>query len=70
MLMPGGGPGPQYTGNPERTIKSLGPDLEFWELDPEPFLDDPSGIRVALQQRKRNSASPRATTSRTTPTSS
>ena len=53
MLMPGGGPGPQYTGNPERTIKSLGPDLEFWELDPEPFRDDPSGIRVALQQRKR-----------------
>ena len=53
MLMPGGGPGPQYKGKPERTFKSLGPEFEFWELDPEPYLDDLSGIRVALQQRKR-----------------
>jgi phenylpropionate dioxygenase-like ring-hydroxylating dioxygenase large terminal subunit len=53
MLMPGGGPGPQYTGAPERTLKSLGPDLEFWDLDPERFRDDLSSLRQALQQRKR-----------------
>ena len=53
MLMPGGAPGPQYQGKPERTIKSLGPDLEFWELDPEPYLADLPSLRTALQQRKR-----------------
>lgn len=53
MLMPGGGPGPQYTGRPERTLKSLKADLDFWEVDPEPYLDDLSQIRIALQQAKR-----------------
>jgi phenylpropionate dioxygenase-like ring-hydroxylating dioxygenase large terminal subunit len=53
MLMPGGGPGPQYRGRPERTIKSLGPDLEFWDVDPEPYLDDLPGLRPALQRAKR-----------------
>ncbi len=53
MLMPGGGPGPHYAGKPERTLKSLGPDLEFWDLDPSPYVDDLSGLREALQQRKR-----------------
>ena len=48
MLMPGGAPGPQYQGKPERTIKSLGADLEFWELDPEPYLDDLPSLRTAL----------------------
>jgi phenylpropionate dioxygenase-like ring-hydroxylating dioxygenase large terminal subunit len=53
MLMPGGGPGPQYQGKPDRTFKSLGQDLEFWELDGEPFRDNLPGLREALQQRKR-----------------
>ena len=53
MLMPGGGPGSHYEGRPERTLKGLGPDLEFWELDPSPYVDDLSGLRAALQQRKR-----------------
>ena len=53
MLMPGGAPGPQYTGSPDRTLKLMGPDLEFWELDPEPYLDDLSGLREAFQRRKR-----------------
>jgi phenylpropionate dioxygenase-like ring-hydroxylating dioxygenase large terminal subunit len=54
MLMPGGGPGPQYSGRPERTLKSLGPDLEFWGLDPAPYVDDLAGLRLALQRRKRD----------------
>jgi len=53
MLMPGGGPGPHYTGTFERTLRSLEADLEFWELDPEPFRANPSGLRVALQHAKR-----------------
>ncbi|MEL6890625.1 MAG: aromatic ring-hydroxylating dioxygenase subunit alpha [Actinomycetota bacterium] len=53
MLMPGGGPGPQYEGKPDRTLKSLGADLEFWEVDPEPYLDDLPSLRLALQQAKR-----------------
>jgi phenylpropionate dioxygenase-like ring-hydroxylating dioxygenase large terminal subunit len=53
MLMPGGAPGPHYTGKPERVIRSLTPELDFWELDPTPYLDDLSGLRVAFQQRKR-----------------
>lgn len=53
MLMPGGGPGPDYQGNPDRTFKSLGQDFEFWEFDPEPYRDDLPGLRIALQQRKR-----------------
>ena len=53
MLMPGGGPGPQYTGKPERTLKSLAADLEFWGVDPESHRDDLQGLRIALQQAKR-----------------
>lgn len=53
MLMPGGGPGPQYTGSADRSLKSLGADLEFWELDPESFRTDLNRLRPALQQRKR-----------------
>jgi len=53
MLMPGGAPGPQYRGRPDRTLALMGPDLEFWELDPEPHLDDLSGLREAFQRRKR-----------------
>ncbi|MEM9893720.1 MAG: aromatic ring-hydroxylating dioxygenase subunit alpha [Actinomycetota bacterium] len=53
MLMPGGGPGPQYRGKPERTFKSLRQDLAFWELDPEPYRDDLPELRLALQRRKR-----------------
>ena len=53
MLMPGGGPGPHYRGKADRTFKSLGQDLKFWELDPEPYRDDLPGLRLALQRRKR-----------------
>jgi phenylpropionate dioxygenase-like ring-hydroxylating dioxygenase large terminal subunit len=53
MLMPGGAPGPQYRGRPERTFRGLREELEFWELDPEPYRDDLPGLRLALQRRKR-----------------
>lgn len=53
MIMPGGGPGPHYSGRPERAFESLKPDLEFWEVDPAPYADDPSQLRIALQQAKR-----------------
>ncbi|MGI9621741.1 MAG: aromatic ring-hydroxylating oxygenase subunit alpha [Acidimicrobiales bacterium] len=53
MMMPGGGPGPHYQGNSDRTFKSFKETFEFWEFDPEPFRDDMAGLRLALQQRKR-----------------
>ncbi len=53
MMMPGGGPGPQFRGNADRTFKSFAQDFEFWEFDAEPYREDLSGLRVALQQRKR-----------------
>ncbi len=53
MLMPGGGPGPHYEGRVDRALKSLGPELDFWELDPEPYRDNIHGLRSALQHRKR-----------------
>ncbi len=53
MLMPGGGPGPHYEGSVDRALKSLGPELDFWELDPEPYRDNIHGLRSALQRRKR-----------------
>jgi phenylpropionate dioxygenase-like ring-hydroxylating dioxygenase large terminal subunit len=53
MLMPGGGPGPQYKGKPDRTFEGLRMELEYWELDPEPYRDDLPGLRLALQRRKR-----------------
>jgi phenylpropionate dioxygenase-like ring-hydroxylating dioxygenase large terminal subunit len=53
MLMPGGGPRPGWTGDPARTFQSFGEEFEFWEFDPEPYRNDLSGLRVALQQRKR-----------------
>jgi hypothetical protein len=53
MLMPGGGPGPQYRGKADRTFKGLEQELAFWELDPEPYRDDLPGLRIALQRRKR-----------------
>ena len=53
MLMPGGGPGPQYRGKAERTFTSMAEEFTFWEFDPEPYRDDLAGLRTALQQRKR-----------------
>ena len=53
MLMPGGGPGPQYQGPPDKTFASLAQDFEFWEFDPEPYRNNLSGLRVALQRQKR-----------------
>jgi phenylpropionate dioxygenase-like ring-hydroxylating dioxygenase large terminal subunit len=53
MLMPGGGPGPQYRGKPDRTLASLAADLEFWDVDPEPFRTNLPALRAALQEAKR-----------------
>jgi phenylpropionate dioxygenase-like ring-hydroxylating dioxygenase large terminal subunit len=53
MLMPGGGPGPHFNGKADRTFKSFAQDFEFWEFDPEPYRENLSGLRQALQQRKR-----------------
>jgi|TARA_R110002110_G_scaffold58663_4_gene166791 phenylpropionate dioxygenase-like ring-hydroxylating dioxygenase large terminal subunit len=53
MLMPGGGPGPQYSGKPERTLKSLAADLSFWGVDGEQYRDDLPELRSAIQQAKR-----------------
>jgi hypothetical protein len=53
MLMPGGGPGPQYTGKADRVFEGLKMELDFWELDPEPYRNDLPALRIALQQRKR-----------------
>jgi phenylpropionate dioxygenase-like ring-hydroxylating dioxygenase large terminal subunit len=53
MLMPGGGPGPRYRGPADVTFRAMQEDLEFWELDPEPYRDDLTGLRRALQARKR-----------------
>jgi hypothetical protein len=53
MIMPGGGPGPRYRGRPERTVRGLQADLEFWEVDPTPYLDDLPSLRLALQRAKR-----------------
>ncbi|MEC8391885.1 MAG: SRPBCC family protein, partial [Actinomycetota bacterium] len=53
MLMPGGGPGPHFRGSAEKTFKGLQQTFDFWEFDPEPFRNDLLGLRVALQERKR-----------------
>ncbi len=53
MIMPGGAPGPQYQGRPERTVRGLRADLDFWEVDPTPYLDDLPSLRTALQRAKR-----------------
>ena len=53
MLMPGGGPGPQYKGKPDRTFAAMAEEFKFWEFDPEPYRTDLAGIRRALQLRKR-----------------
>jgi phenylpropionate dioxygenase-like ring-hydroxylating dioxygenase large terminal subunit len=53
MLMPGGGPGPHFTGRVDRVLDGMRETLTFWELDPEQFRDDPAAIRAALQKRKR-----------------
>lgn len=53
MLMPGGGPGPQYTGKADRVFEGLKMELDYWELDPEPYRNDLPGLRLALQSRKR-----------------
>jgi phenylpropionate dioxygenase-like ring-hydroxylating dioxygenase large terminal subunit len=53
MLMPGGGPGPQFRGKADRTFQSFKQEFEFWEFDAEPYRNNLAGLRVALQQRKR-----------------
>ena len=53
MLMPGGGPGPQYKGSYEKTFQGLQEDFAFWGFDPSPFKDDLSTLRIALQKHKR-----------------
>ncbi|MEM9606795.1 MAG: aromatic ring-hydroxylating dioxygenase subunit alpha [Actinomycetota bacterium] len=53
MFMPGAGPGPHYRGKADRTFQSMKQELQFWELDPEPYREDLPGLRLALQQKKR-----------------
>ena len=53
MLMPGGGPGPQYKGRAERTFQSFAQEWKFWDFDAEPYRNDLAGLRAARQQRKR-----------------
>ena len=53
MLMPGGGPGHHFRGSADKTFKGLQQTFDFWEFDPEPFRNDLPGLRVALQERKR-----------------
>lgn len=53
MMMPGGGPGPQYQGKADRTFASLDQEFKFWDFDPEPYRENLPGLRAALQQRKR-----------------
>ena len=37
----------------DKTFKGMKKDFDFSEFDPEPYRDNLSGLRVALQQRKR-----------------
>ena len=53
MMMPGGGPGPQYKGSYEKTFQGLKEDFAFWDFDPSPFKDDLSALRIAMQKCKR-----------------
>ena len=54
MLMPGGGPNPtRFQGSDDVVFNALKQDLEYWELDPEPFRGRIPDLREALQQRKR-----------------
>jgi phenylpropionate dioxygenase-like ring-hydroxylating dioxygenase large terminal subunit len=54
MLMPGGGPSPQrFQGSDDQVFRGLAPELDFWELDPEPFRGRVHELRRALQRRKR-----------------
>ena len=53
MMMPGGGPGPQYKGSYEKTFQGLKEDFAFWDFDPSPFKDDLSALRIAMQKHKR-----------------
>ena len=34
-------------------LERLAPDIEFWDLNPEDFRDNPRSIREALRKRKR-----------------
>jgi phenylpropionate dioxygenase-like ring-hydroxylating dioxygenase large terminal subunit len=56
MLMPGGGPGPQYNGKADRTFQGMQQEFTYWEFDPEPYRDNLPGLRAALQKRKRELA--------------
>lgn len=56
MFMPGGGPSANYQGSPDAVFERLAQDLAFWEIDPEPFRDDLTGLRTTLQQQKRKLA--------------
>ncbi|MCZ6618788.1 MAG: aromatic ring-hydroxylating dioxygenase subunit alpha [Gammaproteobacteria bacterium] len=53
MLMPGGGPNPNYPGSVDNVFQGLSQELSFWDLDPEPFRNDLAKLRMALQAQKR-----------------
>jgi len=53
MFMPGGRPAMGLKGEVDQTLQMMKPELEFWDLNPEDFRDDPHGMRAALQNAKR-----------------
>ncbi len=53
MLMPGAGPRPGASIDANRTFASMEQEFAFWEFDPEPYRNNLDGLRVAMQQRKR-----------------
>ena len=53
MIMPGSQPTKSLKGETDEVLERLAPDLEFWELNPEDFRENPRSIREALRARKR-----------------
>lgn len=53
MFMPGSRPTLSLNGEYERVISGLKEEIEFWELNPEDYRDEPLLIRAALQKAKR-----------------
>ena len=53
MIMPGSQPTKSLKGETDEVLERLAPDIEFWDLNPEDFRDNPRSIREALRKRKR-----------------
>ncbi|MEP3051480.1 MAG: aromatic ring-hydroxylating dioxygenase subunit alpha [Erythrobacter sp.] len=53
MFMPGSRPSKSLRGHADTVLELLGQEMRYWGLDPEDFREDPSKIRAAIQQAKR-----------------